>query len=327
MTVSLFRALVGRSLRRPGWSWARATVIVASVAFYLLVATMVGVGGWLLLHDFPSMTIVLGVLLVGTAAVLAPRFGRIGASRRASLPARRRPRCMRSFIGSPQPSVRRLPMRSSSGREFGAHSGSVGMRRQRVLWLRLALFGALPPQQRVALVAHQLGHFVNGDVRRLGLTQPALTTLGKLSGVFAGPISGWRTPLSDAMTARAPYSLAAMEVVSARRSSGLFERLIGFVFQVLSAGFAAVHMVATAATLRDSQRAQYLADQRTAQVAGTASTAAFLNVLLGGPVTASVIAQKRPLGRDGARMASRAGCADGSAGSAAHATPPTLGPT
>ncbi len=285
MTVSMFRGLVGRPHRRPGWSWARAIVIVASVALYLLVATMVGVGGWLLLHDFPSPTIVLGVLLVGIAAVLAPRFGRIGASderlTREEAPA------LHAFvdrvaaaIGAPAPHAILV------GSEFGAHSGSVGMRRQRVLWLGLALFGALPPQQRVALLAHQLGHFVNGDVRRLGLTQPALTTLGKLSGAFAAPTTGMRDPL----TGRSPLSLAAMELASLPRASSL-AGLSGFVSQVLSAGFSAVHMVASAATLQDSQRAEYFTDQRTAHIAGTAPTAAYLNVLLGGPVTASVIAR------------------------------------
>ena len=262
-------------------------VIVASVVFYLLVATMVGVGAWLVLHDFPSMTIVLGVLLLGAAAVLAPRFGRIGASderlTREEAPA------LHTFVdrvaaavGAPAPHVIVV------GSEFGAHSGSVGLRRQRVLWLGLALFGALPPQQRVALLANQLGHFVNGDVRRLGLTQPALTTLGKLSGVFAAPTGGWT--MRDPMTGRSPLSLIAMEMASNPRASS-FAWLTDFVSQVVGVGFAAVHMVATTATLRDSQRAQYFADQRTAQVAGTASTAAFLNVLLGGPVTASVIAR------------------------------------
>jgi hypothetical protein len=121
MTVSLFRGLVGRSQRRPGWSWARVMVIVASVAFYLLVAAMVGVGGWLLVYDFPSPTIVLGVLLVGIAAVLAPRFGRMGASderlTREEAPA------LHAFVDRVAAAVGApAPHAIVVGSEFGAHS-------------------------------------------------------------------------------------------------------------------------------------------------------------------------------------------------------------
>jgi len=294
LTVSQFRALVGRSPSRPGWTGARVVVAVVSVAFYILVAAIVGVGGWLVFHDFPHASILLGVLLLGLAAVLVPRFGRIDSS--GEILSRDEAPGLHALVdrvaattGVPAPHSIAVTFDCAAG------STSVGIRRRRVLVLGLGLFGALPPQQRVALIAHQLAHFGNGDVRRSGLTQPALATLGQLSSVFQSPAGGW-TALRDPLTARAPYSLAAMEVVSLRRPSGFGERVTGLVSQVLAAGFAAVHMVVSAAVLRDTQRAEYFADQRTAGLAGTRSTVALLDLLISGPVVATCIANSARAG-------------------------------
>ncbi|MEU4592838.1 hypothetical protein [Micromonospora aurantiaca (nom. illeg.)] len=45
-------------------------------------------------------------------------------------------------------------------------------------------WGALNGPARVALLGHELGHFVNGDVRRGPVTQPALTMLGNAADLF-----------------------------------------------------------------------------------------------------------------------------------------------
>ncbi|WP_328822533.1 M48 family metalloprotease [Micromonospora rubida] len=60
---------------------------------------------------------------------------------------------------------------------LNAYATAVGPRRRRVLCLGLPLWGSLPAQERVALLGHELGHFVNGDPRRSLLT-PAFTMLG-----------------------------------------------------------------------------------------------------------------------------------------------------
>lgn len=49
---------------------------------------------------------------------------------------------------------------------FNASSSTVGVRRTRVLTLGLPLLAVLPPEQRVALVAHELAHARNGDATR-----------------------------------------------------------------------------------------------------------------------------------------------------------------
>jgi Zn-dependent protease with chaperone function len=137
-----------------------------------------------------------------------------------------------------------------------------------VLNLGLSLWGALTPQQRVALLGHELGHFSNGDIRRGFLVQPCLTTLGRLSDLFGGRsrrsargnIVGIVQPLADALM-----------------------RVLSFVFYLGNLGVQAVG-------LREAQRAEYLADQRAAALAGTRATAELLDLL--GSNIGSVIASR-----------------------------------
>ncbi|SHM23178.1 M48 family metallopeptidase [Actinacidiphila paucisporea] len=53
-----------------------------------------------------------------------------------------------------------------------------GLRRRRLLVLGLPLWHMLGPQQRVALLGHEFGHYANGDQRRGLVVGTALTTLG-----------------------------------------------------------------------------------------------------------------------------------------------------
>jgi hypothetical protein len=63
---------------------------------------------------------------------------------------------------------------------FNASASRVGLRRRPVLVLGLPLWNVLSAQQRVALLGHELGHFVNGDPRRGLLVQPAVGGLQRL---------------------------------------------------------------------------------------------------------------------------------------------------
>ena len=57
----------------------------------------------------------------------------------------------------------------------------AGWRRRRVLVLGLPMLAALGPQQRVALIAHELGHDRNGDVIRGLFVGSAVNGLRALS--------------------------------------------------------------------------------------------------------------------------------------------------
>src|SRR5207244_8660082 len=55
-----------------------------------------------------------------------------------------------------------------------------GLRRRRVLGLGVPLLAILEPQERVALVAHELAHARNGDVGRTLVVSSALRTLEEI---------------------------------------------------------------------------------------------------------------------------------------------------
>lgn len=249
-TMAQFGDLKGRTPERPGFSGAGALVLAVALILYgFEIALLVG-GVWLVLYDFANVTLVLGIVALLLAVVLAPRLGRIRGDderlRREDAPAlfglvdR-----VAAAAAVPPPHVILVDHR------FNASSSGVGPRRRRVLCLGLMLFGALEPQQRVALLAHELGHFANGDIRRGLLTQPAVTTLARLSFVMR-PSRGVRAPR-------------------------VTERLINVVFRVLASGLLLAHFCVVAVALRAGQRAEYFADALAARVAGTRAATELLD--------------------------------------------------
>src|SRR3954469_1210524 len=176
-------SLVASMARPRRWSGARLAVIGFALFFYALIAAMAVAGVALVLFRFPNLTLVPGVLLLLIAAYLVPQLGRV--PRHAEVLTREQAPALYGLIdrmgvalGAPPPDL--------IGVEpwFNAQTTVVGLRRQRVLTLGLALWGALSPQQRVALIGHELAHFGNGDVRRGFVVSPAMTTLGRLSELF-----------------------------------------------------------------------------------------------------------------------------------------------
>jgi Zn-dependent protease with chaperone function len=85
------------------------------------------------------------------------------------------------------------------GDTFNASFSLVGWRRKRVMCLGLPLFSILTPQERVALIGHELGHCVNGDITRTLVVDTAINTLVDWYGILhpgsiwarAGRLSGW----------------------------------------------------------------------------------------------------------------------------------------
>jgi heat shock protein HtpX len=210
---------------------------------------------WLLCFEPGFVAKGLGVVLLGTAVVLRPRLGRLAT---ASEDARQVERTaapelfglverVAIEVSAPLPHVVLI------GQDLNASTTTVGLRRRRVLRLGLPLFATLDPQERVALIGHELGHFVNGDVRRGPLTHTARTTLGRVAALFAPPEHGYR---------------GIIDAVS--RSIGGFLSRTALLLQTL--------LLWT--SLRDSQRAEYLADELGARAGGTAAAIRLADHLL-----------------------------------------------
>jgi Zn-dependent protease with chaperone function len=134
---------------------------------------------------------------------------------------------------------------------FNASADSYGLRRHRTLVLGLPLWNALSRQQRVALLGHELGHFVNGDPRRGLVVQPAFTTLHRVSGLLrpTGTHGYWARLL--------------LRVVTGPLRAVLVLPRLGL--QILA--------------FRDGQRAEYRADRLAATAAGRTATVDLLDLL------------------------------------------------
>ncbi|WP_112637959.1 M48 family metallopeptidase [Micromonospora saelicesensis] len=253
-----FTQLVGRPLGTNGSEAARTLTAAASLLLIAAVLALAVVGGWLIVaFPFPNLAIVPGVAMVGLAIALRPRFGRLDPE----LEVLTRDQAPELFglidevataVGAPAPDV------VGVDDTINAYAGTVGLRRRKVLGLGLPLWGSLPAGGRVALLGHELGHFVNGDPRRGLLTQPAFTMLGSAADLFR-PV---RTSVG----------------------AGLVEMLgdaLGRAFQwVVSRVLFVAYLLLVTVALRDSQRAEYLADELAARVAGTTAATDFLDTLL-----------------------------------------------
>jgi Zn-dependent protease with chaperone function len=130
--------------------------------------------------------------------------------------------------------------------ELNASWGVVGLRRRRVLTIGLPLFAALGAEERVALLAHELAHGRNGDLRRGMFVGSALNTLEEL---YSTMLPG--------------------ESLLTHSAMGILDLLSRFLLWLLAQPVRALLWVELHLLLRDMQRAEYLADSLAASVAGT----------------------------------------------------------
>ncbi|PTA67710.1 M48 family metalloprotease [Deinococcus arcticus] len=138
--------------------------------------------------------------------------------------------------------------------DANAFMGLHGPRRTPVLGLGLALWYGLRPQERVALIAHELAHLKNGDPTRGGVVQAALNVLHQTVSVL------WPDPVMEAR-AGLPEKLGNLILKGAALLPlGLIHLLLGLVGA-------------------DQQAAEYRADLLAAQVAGSEAKAGLLDRL------------------------------------------------
>ncbi|MDX2682291.1 M48 family metallopeptidase [Streptomyces soliscabiei] len=129
---------------------------------------------------------------------------------------------------------------------------TYGLRGRRMLILGLPLWEILTPQQRVALLGHELGHYGNGDVRHHLVLESAYASLTTWWHYFA--------PDED--------------------PSSLMEFLINLLLFFPRSLVTCVLLPLDLLTLRSAQRAEYLADRVAARAGSTEAAAGLLDRLL-----------------------------------------------
>ncbi|MGC5014993.1 M48 family metalloprotease [Streptosporangium sp. DT93] len=129
---------------------------------------------------------------------------------------------------------------------------TYGWRRDRLVELGYPLWLILTPQERVALLAHEMAHSKNGDARHGLVVGSALHSLHELRIVTG---FGWHP--GDGVSMLVTGCLLAILGIPVRVLIFLLELLLN----------------------RSSQHAEYRADEMQAQIAGTAAAASLLDVL------------------------------------------------
>jgi len=148
--------------------------------------------------------------------------------------------------------------------QFNAAFGRVGWRRSPILYLGLPLFLILNDRERIALLAHELAHDVNGDPTRDFLTSSAINALLQWhAAIRPTQIIGhtWYHTLANGLMLGLSWP-------------------IGLIILLMS------HLL-----WRESQRAEYLADYLSAQVAGTGPVQTALRKLRFGHLLAPTVAR------------------------------------
>jgi Zn-dependent protease with chaperone function len=236
-------------------------LVTLSAVLVTLMLALVAVGLWLIIAGGLLWPAVLGVVLIGVAALLRPRFGRLKTLLKRSYLVSREKRPgwhglidrIADEVDAPRPDVLLFNFSWNAG-VFAA-----GWRRRRVLVLGVPLLLSLRPQEVVALIGHELGHIKYDDNRRILFTQPARTTFGRLSALIRPP------------------QVSALEI-------GPSLILIGLLFLQLTAGTVswllfATHLGINAVAGRDSRTVELRADELAARAAGTEATLHMLDVL------------------------------------------------
>jgi len=232
------------------------TVLVLVTGLAVLID---GFGLWL------PVRIVIGGLLVGVAAVVQPFWSR-SRSKAKPLTAADAPQLF-SLI---EEISKELGCRGVDGILIsGAFNASIGHSRKHgwVMTIGLPLWVTLEPQEKVAVIGHELGHQLNNDQRT-----------GLLVGGAAATMSRWAYLLKPATHPGAKVMRRGRNMGSGVAS--LAEPLAILLMLPLAAAAAGLAWLLEVLAARQGLTAEYYADALGARVAGTNASVASLEKLL-----------------------------------------------
>ena len=258
-----FEAIRRRSADKPGFSIAQALIFAVSIIVLALTLFLLIAGIWLLLNGPGFVGPIVGVILIGIAIVLRPRFG--------SMPPSVTRQDASELFGVPDAVAASIGVRPADRiaitSDFNAAVTEIGLRRQRVLFLGLPLMAVLSPQERVAVLGHEFGHYANGDPLRGTVPSLAIETL-----------IGW-------------YQLLRPEGIASSPDGDAFHGLVlipvNVVLLVLSHIPVALAYAIYWLTAQDGQRAEFYADRLAVRLSGRdAFVSAWTKMHLGRTVAA-----------------------------------------
>jgi Zn-dependent protease with chaperone function len=238
----LERELTATSELRPGLTPSKLLAYTIAGAVHLMTLVLLA-GGVVLIALFPTkiFAVVGGALMIATGVLVRPRLGKVPDE---DIVATSEAPTLFGIVDQVATAVGTATADVLVvDHSYNASWAILGLRRKRVLKLGLPLLSALEPQERAALVAHELAHARNGDSSR-----------GIFVGSAVGGLAGW-------------YRLLAPHPTSGRLGSA--EYVANVMLWLVSRPPLLLLQLEYHLLLQDSRRAEYLADAIAAQAAGS----------------------------------------------------------
>lgn len=255
--ASLFAQVTRSASLEPRWTASKlAAFILAGIVHGLTLLFAIS-GIALVVGNWPHPILVaIGLLCIATAWLLRPRVGKMPSptARREDFPALYK--AVDSVTGAlGSHTVAAIVLTDA----FNASFAQVGWRRRRVLSLGVPLFTVLSGEERIALLAHEVAHGVNGDPNR-----------GFVVGTALNSLSTWQYLLRPNRFVETRYGRSGLGITAAIGNA------VSFVLSGIP--WAAMRLLSQL-LYRDAQRAEYLADHLATRAGGTAALLGLLDKL------------------------------------------------
>ncbi|WP_460660288.1 M48 family metalloprotease [Kribbella swartbergensis] len=262
---ALYRELEKGTIHRPSWDAARVAAYLLSLLLLLLPLLALACTIALLLFYRPLwFSAILALLTFCLALVFRPRANKLPSD--AELVSRDQAPTLYGVLDRIAEAVGTQKVAAVVvDVEPNLWFSRIGWRFRPVVCIGLPLWTGLSPQERVAILAHELGHGRNGDAEHGWVIGAAESILHELRTTFSSqPLDLYRRDID-------PYNETTSAYV------GLITRTVNATVGALVRGYG---WLLDRAFLRSSQRAEYLADRKAAEVAGSEATAHALERLL-----------------------------------------------
>ncbi|MET8328786.1 M48 family metallopeptidase [Streptomyces sp. NPDC005181] len=254
----LAEVTAGETLR-PRRDGASVLAYALALAVHGVTAALVVAGILLVVFGWGSALPLVGALLLGISWALRPRFERLPDDEpvlyRADAPE------LFALIDEIAEVVGTTGVHAVVVTpDVNASVSTYGLRQRRRLEIGLGLWEILTPQQRIALLGHELGHYANGDTRHGLITAHALRSLA----------TWW-------------YLLSRLPQPT------LGELALNALYLLPRCAVQGVLMLLDHLTLRATQRGEYLADSFAARAGSTEAAVGLMDRLLVGGSAASAL--------------------------------------
>lgn len=259
---ALYRELETGSIHRPGWDAARVAAHLLS-ALILLLPLLGFLAGIALLVFYRPLwfSAVLSLLAFAIAFAFRPRAADLPED--VHLVHRDQAPTLYAVLDELATAVgtRKVAAVAISA-EANLWYQQIGWRFRPVIGIGLPLWAGLRPQERIAILAHELGHGRHGDARSGWLVSSAWSVL-----------EGLRETFSEQDFDRIKREYGHDDFTGAT----LFSRMLNSTVGVMVRGIA---WLLETLRLRSGQRAEYLADRKAGEIAGSDAAVHALERLL-----------------------------------------------